>query len=212
MCVCIYHGTYTYRGIDESDRMLDDDFEQMPIYADAAFMLMIPHLCQTALSSITQLSFKFGLLINLQKTVSMCFNPAVQENLTVPPFYVGNHPLEDVSSFPYLGSILTPDNDMTEEFNMRIGRARGVFFKLTRRLWNQRGIRKVTKTRVFNAVLSSTLLYGAGTWTRKEQQTKQLESAQYRLAHYMLGAKPMDHVRMTRAYEELGMIPLRVLL
>ena len=32
-------------------------------------------------------------------------------------------------------------------------------------------------TRLFNAVVSSTLLYGAGTWTRKEQQTKQLESA-----------------------------------
>ncbi len=28
----------------------------------------------------------------------------------------------------------------------------------------------------------------------------------------MLGAKPMDHVVMTRAYEELGMIPLKVLL
>ena len=61
-------------------------------------------------------------------------------------------------------------------------------------------------------MVSSTLLYGAGTWTRKEQQTNRLESAQYRLAHYMLGAKPMDHVRMTRAYEELGMIPLKVLL
>ena len=113
---------------------------------------------------------------------------------------------------PPFHTILTPDNDMTEEFNMRIGRARGVFFKLTRRLWNQRCIRKVTKTRLFNAVVSSTLLYGAGTWTRKEQQTKRLESAQYRLARYMLGTKPMDHVRMTRAYEELGMIPLRVLL
>ena len=47
---------------------------------------------------------------------------------------------------------------------------------------------------------------------RKKQQTKRLESAQYRLACYMLGAKPMDHVRMTKAYEELGMIPLRVFL
>ncbi len=64
---------------------------------------------------------------------------------------------------------------------------------VTKMLWNQRAIWKVTKTRVFNAAVSSTLLYGAGTWTRKEQQTKRLESAQYRLAHYMLGAKPMDH-------------------
>ena len=46
----------------------------------------------------------------------------------------------------------------------------------------------------------------------RSNKPSRLESAQYRLAHYMLGAKPMDHVRMTRAYEELGMIPLKVLL
>ena len=75
-----------------------------------------------------------------------------------------------------------------------------MFFKLTKHLWNQRGIWKETKARVFNAVVASTLLYGAGTWTRKEQKAKMLDSAQYRLACYMLGAKPMDHVQMTRAY------------
>ena len=58
----------------------------------------------------------------------------MQKNLTVPPFYDGNHPLEYVSSFPYLGSILTSDNDMTEEFNMQIGRACGVFFKFDQKV------------------------------------------------------------------------------
>lgn len=101
-------------------------------------------------------------------------------------FYVGDHPFcLDASSSPYLSSSITPDNDIMEEFNMRIGWERSVSFKL---LWNQ----EVTKSRVFNAAVMSTLQYSAGTWTRKEQQTKQLESAQYRLVHYMLGAKPMD--------------------
>ena len=128
------------------------------IYADDAalvsdsFEYMQEIICQLA-----QTATKFGLLPNLQKTVSMRFNPAVQENLTVPrPFYVGNHPLKDVSSFPYLGSILTPDKGATNQA------AR--------------------------------------------------ECSQYRLARYMLAAKLMDHVQMMRAYEELGMIPLRVLL
>ena len=66
--------------------------------------------------SLLKTATKFGLLLNLQKTMSMRFNPAVQENLTVPwPFYVGNHPLKDVSSFPYLGSILTPDKGATKQ-------------------------------------------------------------------------------------------------
>ena len=144
-------------------RILDCIYADDTALVSDSFEDMQEIICQFVQTATT-----FGLLINLQKIVSMRFNPAVQENLTVPPFYVGNHPLEDVSSFSYLGSILTPDNGMTEELNMRIGRAHGVFFKLTRRLWNQRGIQKVTKTRLFNAVVSSTLLYGAVTWTRKE--------------------------------------------
>ena len=42
-------------------------------------------------------------------------------------------------------------------------------------------------------------------------QTKRLESVQYRLARCMLGVKPTDHVRLTKAYESLGMTSLRVL-
>ena len=106
-------------------RILDCIYADDTALVSDSFEDMQEIICQFVQTATT-----FGLLINLQKIVSMRFNPAVQENLTVPPFYVGNHPLEDVSSFPYLGSILTPDNDMTEEFNMRIGWARGVFFKL----------------------------------------------------------------------------------
>ena len=40
--------------------------------------------------------------------------------------------------------------------------------------------------------------------------TKEVETAQYRMACYMLGVRPTDHVRMTTAYETLGMLPLRV--
>ena len=59
------------------------------------------------------------------------------------------------------------------------------------------GICMGTKIEVFNAVVTSTLLYASGTWTRREEHTKKLETAQY---------------RMTTAYETLGMLPLRVVL
>ena len=103
-------------------RILDCIYADDTALVSDSFEDMQEIICQFVQTATT-----FGLLINLQKIVSMRFNPAVQENLTVPPFYVGNHPLEDVSSFSYLGSILTPDNGMTEELNMRIGRAHGVY-------------------------------------------------------------------------------------
>ena len=64
--------------------------------------------------------------------------------------------------------------------------------------------------RMFGALVSSTLLYGSGSWTRRELDTNQLETTLYCLARLMLGSRPTDHVRMTTAYRELGMLPLRV--
>ena len=41
---------------------------------------------------------------------------------------------------------------------------------------------------------------------------EEAESVQYCLARCMLGEKPTDHMRMTKAYESLGMTSLLVLL
>ena len=138
----------------------------------------------------------------------MCAVP----NASVTPqhIYIGGNALQDVSSFSYLGSVITPDNDMQEEIDQPM--LIEAYHMLSQRLWRQRGIRRRTKVKVFNAVVTSTLLYGAGTCMRKESQMKRLESVQYRLARRMLGVKPTDHVRMTKAYESLGMISLWVLL
>lgn len=112
---------------------------------------------QEMIQQFAQTATKFGLLINMQKTMPT-YDQADEKDPSGRPFCVGDHPLQDVSSFPYLGSIITPDNDTTE-FTVQIGWARGVFFKLARRLWNQWGTQKGTKTRVFNAVVTFTILY-----------------------------------------------------
>ena len=73
-------------------------------------------------------------------------------------------------------------------------------------------MRRCTKTRIFNTLVTSTFLYGSGSWPRREVDTTQLETTQYRLARLMLRSRPTDHVRMTSAYEVLHMLLLRVCL
>ena len=180
------------------------------IYADDTALLSDnPQHTQVILQRFADTAGRFGLVINPQKTVSMRYEP---EGQAAGAFAIYDHQIDDVSSFPYLGSIITPTNDLDAEVNKRIGMARGLFSRLTSRLWRKRGIRMGTKIKVFNAVVTSTLLYASGTWTRREEHTKKLETAQYRMARYMLGVRPTDHVRMTTAYENLGMLPLRVVL
>ena len=47
-------------------------------------------------------------------------------------------------------------------------------------------------------------------WGRREADTTQLETTQYRLTRLMLGSRPTDQVHMTSAYEVLHMLPLQV--
>ena len=77
------------------------------IYADDAALVsdsfedMQEIICQLA-----QTATKFGLLVNLQKTMSMRFNPAVKVTLTVLPCYVGNHPWKMSPPFHALSASL----------------------------------------------------------------------------------------------------------
>ena len=181
------------------------------IYADDTALVADSHASmQESVQRFAEVNECFGLLINQSKTVVM--RAVLNASVTPQHIYIGGNALQNVSSFSYLGSVITPNNDMQEEIDSRVAKARRVYHMLSHRLWRQRGIQRRTKVKVFNAVVISTLLYGAGTWTRKKSQTKRLESVRCHLARRMLGVKPTDHVHMTKAYESLGMTSLRVLL
>ena len=177
-------------------------------YADDTALLTNLHgSMNTAIERFAFVLQKFGMVINDRKTVVMRYNPTSTEQT---PITIGNTQLEYVMAFNYLGSKISPGNDMMAEFQQSIGQARSTFFQLKRRLWNQRRVRRCTKTRIFNALVTSTFLYESGSWTRQEVDTTQLETTQYRLARLMLGSRPTDHIRMTSAYEVLYMLPLQV--
>ena len=89
---------------------------------------------------------KFGMVINERKTVVMRYDPASTDPQ---PVSIENTELQDVEIVNYLGSTICPRNDMSAEFGRRVGLARSSFFRLKQRLWNQRGIRKCTKVRMF---------------------------------------------------------------
>ena len=61
----------------------------------------------------------FRVVVNPQKTVSMRYEP---EGQATGAFAINDHQqVDDVPSFPYLGSIITPTNNLNEEVNKRIG-------------------------------------------------------------------------------------------
>ena len=63
---------------------------------------------QEIIHQFAQTATKFGLLVNMQITTSVRLTQAGEEEGTVHPFYKGDHPLQDVNSFPYLDNMHHP--------------------------------------------------------------------------------------------------------
>jgi len=73
---------------------------------------------------------------------------------------------DNVDAFCYLGSIITNESNIEKTINgARIGKASGVFGKLSS-TWKHKQIGIKKKTRLYEALVLSTLRYGAETWSK----------------------------------------------
>ena len=116
-----------------------------------------------------QIAQTTGLTINVKKTKSMRINNAITRSFTIQ-----NEPIEDVSTFTYLGSITSISGGTEEDIRSRIGKARHVFTTL-RPIWKNKNIRLPTKLKLFNSNVISTLLYGSETWIHTKALDEKLK-------------------------------------
>ena len=89
--------------------------------------------------------------------------------------FVNGEALKRVSSFSYLGSVLSEDCSVHKDIAARLQEANRAYGALQSRLWSQQGIRIKTKIKVYKAVVLATLLYGSQTWTLYRRNIQDLE-------------------------------------
>ena len=110
-----------------------------------------------------------GLDINVQKTKCLRVNAAQNS-----PIMLDGEPVENVSKFTYLGSILSETGGSDEDIRARIGKARHAFVTL-KPVWRNRNIRLNTKLRLFNSNVKTVLLYGCETWRHTKALDQKLQ-------------------------------------
>ena len=133
---------------------------------------------------------KLGLTISGKKTKSLAVLPpeSPQEQNPVPiHLNSGDEPIEVVSQFQYLGSIVQSDCGMDTEIGSRICKVSSAFKSLSRILWHQRKIKTSTKVCILNSVILPTLLYGLESTVLLEPHVRRLESFMIRCLRIFLG-------------------------
>jgi len=108
---------------------------------------------QELVDRLDRVSCKYSLLINVDKTKVM----------------------EQVDTFPYLGSLITEDGDCTTEFLTRLNRGQAIGASLLK-IWKSHSIPISTKIRLMKALVWPVASYGCESWTLRKNEEARLDA------------------------------------
>ena len=115
---------------------------------------------------LDRVSRETRLLINVDKTKVMASDGIACRVL------IQNEQLEQMDTFPYLGSLITKDRECTTEFRTRLNRGQAIR-ALLQKIWESHSIPISTKIRLMKAQVWSVVTYGCESWTlRKNEETR----------------------------------------
>ncbi|BHF64552.1 hypothetical protein SprV_0200755700 [Sparganum proliferum] len=107
---------------------------------------------------------KFVLAINTDKTVVMQ-QPSSNAEYNPPRISVSDNQVQTADNFVYLGSTLAQNANINDEVVRRLSKASQAFGRLQASAWNRHRHQLNTRLKIYKAVVLTTLLYGAETWT-----------------------------------------------
>ena len=139
-------------------------------------------------------SAKMGMEINGEKCKIMQIgkknNMQDADNIDI---QVGNHTIEKVNDFKYLGAYISDNARCEKEIKTRLATALASMVKYNK-IWRNKKITVNTKVRLLKAVITSIALYGCQSWTLSKEMEKRIESFEFKCYRHMLQIPYTAHV------------------
>jgi len=171
-------------------------------YADDTVLLASSEAeLQSLFDTVVTTSENLGLSINNKKTKCM-----VVSKLEVPPTCHLRHDkasIEQISSFNYLGALVTSDARCKREIRRRISIAKDAFMRL-RPVLADRRLSVQVKIRVLKVFVWSTLMYACESWTLTAETHRNIEAAEMWFYRRMLRISYVDHVTNEEVLRRMG--------
>ena len=165
---------------------------------DAALTAHTEEELQRLITRFSEACSEFGLTISLNKT-----NIMGQDVSDTPHITIGDHALEVVDNFTYLGSCISSNLSLDSELNVRIGKASTAMARLAARVWDNSLL--TINTKVYQACVLSTLLYGSETWTLYSRQERRLNAFHMRCLRRLLTITWQDRITNAEVLSRAGM-------
>ena len=122
--------------------------------------------------------------------------------------FIDGYQIEQVSSFCYLGSMITEDGRSEKEIKCRIGMEKSKFYDNLKILTGQ--LSTTTKKQMIKSLVWSVALYAAEAWTMRKVDTQRLEAFEMWCWRKMFKISYKEHVTndevLSRAKEKRSII------
>jgi len=89
---------------------------------------------------------------------------------------IQNELLEQMDTFPYLGSLITEDGECTTEFRTMLNRGQAIGSSL-QKIWKSHNIPLSTKIRLVKVLVWPVATYGCESWTLRKNEETLLDDA-----------------------------------
>ncbi|KAI0217907.1 putative aarF domain-containing protein kinase 5 [Lamellibrachia satsuma] len=181
------------------------------LYADdSALVAHSAEEIQRIVDAFSDASKKFGLKINIKKT-EVLYQPNSTRTREEDIMVDGNK-LNSVPEFTYLGSTISSDGRIDAEIQRRMAKASASFGRLRQRLWNNHHVSTRVKGKIYQAIVLSTLLYGAEAWTVYRRQVKKLHAFMMRHLRSIMRLTWKDKVTNKEILGRIGLPSMEDLL
>ena len=141
-------------------------------FADDQAMVASSELgLQTIMDGLVRVAKQYDMKINVKKTKVMRISKTGEGDVTL---FVEGQIVEQVAKFKYLGSIIEADGRCEGEIKARIGMGKDAFGKRKELL--SRKMSRDVKKKIIKTIVWSVTLYGAETWTLRQEDRRRLDA------------------------------------
>ena len=155
---------------------------------------------QRMLDSVVEHAKMYGMKINIAKTKVMKIARDRDTSLNI---YINGSKLEEVTSFRYLGSLISNNGSCTNDIKARIGAAKAAFYK--NKVIQSRKISLRLRVRLAKCYIWSIATYAAETWTVRAEEKRLLECFERWIWRKLLGIRWQDRVSNEDLLQRTGL-------
>ena len=122
--------------------------------------------------------------------------------------------LPSVAKFKYLGTMVSNQNDMTQEVVRRIGLASSTFATLGR-VWDSKMLSTKLKVKLYSSLVGSILLYNCETWSLKKQDISTINGFHFRCLRRITSQRLDDgryRVSREKVFADSETVPIATIL